>query len=212
MSGEDDRWRMLSSHRTQLDGPLTGWRFWHAGGSVFDGQPLQPRHGRRHKACLIDPLLDSSSAHLALTITGRPLPPAGCRRSPHLAPADGCTCGWRIVRCLPDLAVYLRDLHTASAPHQADIPAVIVKVRGSGVARHGSEFDRKLEVVLPAGAPPEPTRTARVERLEIVGPLLLAPSIAHAAPAFENEFRRPVRTWSGGTIWQWYDALITGLI
>jgi hypothetical protein len=208
---EDDRWQALSPHRTELDGPLTGWRFWHAGGRVLDGHPLQPKHGRWIEAVLVEPQL-SASEDSALAISGTSVRYATCRRYRHQAPADGCTCGYRIVRQLPELAAYLRHLHRASAPHETDIPVAMVKVRGLGAAMLGSDSgsDSDDELQLPLIALPEPERTAWVERMTIIGPIHLPPGIEHAAPAFERQFGVPVIAWHGGNIWGWYEALIAG--
>jgi hypothetical protein len=173
-------WQLLTEARTMLDAPLVGWRYWAA-------TARQPIEGRFYPGAVLIPPLEADGLDLQF-ISSPTIPPAYCRRpeTDHAAPGEGCTCGYRIVRHLSTLVEYIRRRHPNPSLGQTCL--AIVRVRGTGAAATGQQ---------------DPDDTARVERVELAGPMYLAPPLAHLASSFRSTFRVPVMTSSRVSFDSW---------
>ena len=186
-----------------------GWRFWLAGPCEVDGvtrpvlaSPIDTRayHGHVYP-----------EQELWLTASPRT---AICRATTHTAPAPACQCGYRIVRRLADVVRYARDYgsaHTGPPSANPGEPAFVRMLRRLNdrrVAPYATwvAFGAVEGTGRAFGGVDDAPDTVRVERIRLVGPLLLSPTIADYAREFERYY--PVTAYPGrGDYQQWLDGI-----
>lgn len=112
---------------------------------------------------------------------------ATCPKSPHAVPAEGCTCGYRVLSSLAEMCTYLARVKVGLEVYHslgetdaaaANLTVALVKVRGSGRILPGIDEDPHYD----------PPSTWRVSDMRIVGPILLAPD-ASLPPTVANGYR-----------------------
>lgn len=182
-------WDRLNGSRIDLDddNPLIGYRYWlGAAGLELEGTYYPG-------AVLCPPLQTRGTSDLNF-ITSRSIPAAYCRHSDpddHLVPGELCGCGYRLVKHPADLVEYIKNQHPRR--RRGETATVIARVRGLGAAAAGRH---------------DPNDTARVERIEILGPMWLSPLLSNTpnqTSLFRKTFGVSVIPRTKGTWDTWLD-------